>query len=634
MESSSESAFKVMNQDFVKLDRFDGTNFSRWKDKMMFFLMALKIAYVLDPSLPEIPVPKDDDSDEVKAQCKKHADDELLCRGHIMNTLSDHLYDLYTAIHDLQVIVSKLYDLKVEIFESLQGHYKRECKADSNKKQKKDNAKNANLVEQDVAEIVAMISHWNIGMISELHVVTATKSCDWWYDSGATVHVCNDKSQFQTYEEVPDGHEVLMGNHNIAKVLGKGSVDLQFTSGKKLILVNVLHVPEIRKNLVSADALNKKGLKVVLESNKVIFSMNGVFVGKGYSCDGMFKLCINKDNVSVYVVDASYSLCHGYAENSKAYRLLDLDSNVIVESRDVEFLEDKFLYNLTMSTDSSQEPPPVSDARLSNNNKRDVGDIPIEGDRQFLLDKIPVLLNVEDDPKTFSEAMKSRGASFWREAINDEMDSLLSNHTWILVDLPPGSKPISCKWVFRKKYATNGSIQTFKAKLVAIGFRQKEGIDYFNTYALVARITSIRVLLALVSMFDLCVHQMDVKTAFLNGDLNEEVYMDQPEGFVLLGNEKKVSKLIRSLYGLKQAPKQWHQKFESAILSNGFKYNNADKCIFSKFTREYGVIICLYVEDMLIVGTNYKGVEETKKYLSSIFNMKDLGEVDTILRIM
>nr|XP_027102343.1 uncharacterized protein LOC113723462 [Coffea arabica] len=164
MESSSESSFKVMNQDFVKLDKFNGTNYSRWKDKMMFFLTALKIAYVLDRSLPEIPVPKDDDSNEVKVQCKKREEDELLCREHIMNTLSDRLYDMYTTvkspkeicnvleykyntmkqgadkflimqyfdfritensslmdqIHDLQVIVSKLHDLKVEVSESLQ----------------------------------------------------------------------------------------------------------------------------------------------------------------------------------------------------------------------------------------------------------------------------------------------------------------------------------------------------------------------------------------------------------------------------------------------------------------------------------------------------------------------------------
>jgi hypothetical protein len=111
---------------------------------------------------------------------------------------------------------------------------------------------------------------------------------------------------------------------------------------------------------------------------------------------------------------------------------------------------------------------------------------------------------------------------------------------------------------------------------VVKGFRQREGIDYFDTYAPVARITSIRVLKALASIYKLVVHQMDVKTAFLNGDLDEEVYIDQPEGFVFPGNEKKVCKLIKSLYGLKQAPKQWHEKFDTVILVNGFKHNGVD----------------------------------------------------------
>ena len=102
--------------------------------------------------------------------------------------------------------------------------------------------------------------------------------------------------------------------------------------------------------------------------------------------------------------------------------------------------------------------------------------------------------------------MASRDAAFWREAVNDEMDSILSNNTWVLVDLPPGSNTIGCKWVFRRKYRTNGSIQTFKAKLMAKGFRQREGIDYFDTYAPIARITSIRVLIALASIYKLVVH--------------------------------------------------------------------------------------------------------------------------------
>ena len=126
---------------------------------------------------------------------------------------------------------------------------------------------------------------------------------------------------------------------------------------------------------------------------------------------------------------------------------------------------------------------------------------------------------------------------------------------------------------------------------------------------------------------------MDVKTAFLNGDLNEEIYMDQPEGYVVSGSEHKVCKLVKSLYGLKQAPKQWHEKFDKVLLSNGFLINEADKCVYSKFDDNIGVIICLYVDDMFIMGTCLDVVIETKKFLSSNFEMKDMGEADFILGI-
>ena len=168
---------------------------------------------------------------------------------------------------------------------------------------------------------------------------------------------------------------------------------------------------------------------------------------------------------------------------------------------------------------------------------------------------------------------------------------------------------------------------------MAKGFKQREWIDYFDTYAPVARITSIRVLLALISIYKLIAHQMDVKTTFLNGDLDEEVYMEQPESFVHSRNKKKVCKLFKSLYGLKQTPKQLHEKFDLVILLDGFVHNGADQCMYSKFTKEYGVIACFHVDDILIFGTNMKGACETKKYLSSMFQMKDLNKVDIILGI-
>ena len=243
-------------------------------------------------------------------------------------------------------------------------------------------------------------------------------------------------------------------------------------------------------------------------------------------------------------------------------------------------------------------------------------------------------LHMDEDPKTFEEAMKSHDVSFWKEAIQDEMDSIVGNNTWELADLPPGCKPLGCKWIFKRKMKTDGSIDKYKARLVIQGFRQREGVDYFDTYAPVARITTIKLLIALASIHGLVIHQMDVKTAFLNGELDEEVYMKQPEGFVVDGQEHKVCRLVKSLYGLKQAPKQWHQKFDDVVLKDGFKINQADKCVYSKFDRSgQGVMICLYVDDMLIFGTNQEVVDKTKEFLSTKFSMKDLGEADVILGI-
>lgn len=126
---------------------------------------------------------------------------------------------------------------------------------------------------------------------------------------------------------------------------------------------------------------------------------------------------------------------------------------------------------------------------------------------------------------------------------------------------------------------------------------------------------------------------MDVKTAFLNGELEEEIYMEQLDGFVISGQENKVCKLIKSLYGLKQAPKQWHEKFDKTLTSAGFAVNEADKCVYYRYGGGQRVILCLYVNDILIFGTNIVVIDEVKYFLSRCFDMKDLGETDVILNI-
>ncbi|GKC10875.1 zinc finger, CCHC-type containing protein [Tanacetum coccineum] len=348
----------------------------------------------------------------------------------------------------------------------------------------------------------------------------------------------------------------------------------------------------------------------------------------------------------------------GYSEHSKAYRFYVIEPNdsfsinSIIESRDAIFDENRFSsipkpkdiipnYDESQTDDHSNdvlsetpEPRRGKRARKAKSYGFDFQLYLVEGSKDQIGSQYSYCYSIEEDPTTYNEAMQSRDAAFWKEAIDDEIGSIMENNTWVLSDLPPGCKPLCCKWIFKRKMKVDGTIDKFKARLVIQGFRQKEGIDYFDTYALVASITTIRLLLALAAIHNLMIHQMDVKIAFLNGDLEEEVYMKQPKGFVTLGNEHKVCKLVKSLYRLKQAPKQWHQKFDEVVLSSGLLLNQSDKCVYSKFDDSgKGVIICLYVDDMLIFGIDQNQVDKTKKFLSSKFSMKDMGEVDVILGI-
>ncbi|KAL0429715.1 UNVERIFIED_CONTAM: Retrovirus-related Pol polyprotein from transposon TNT 1-94 [Sesamum radiatum] len=159
-----------------------------------------------------------------------------------------------------------------------------------------------------------------------------------------------------------------------------------------------------------------------------------------------------------------------------------------------------------------------------------------------VLHVLDIRKNLVSGSLTINEALSNSEAPFWKEAINSEIESIMQNHTWELVDLPPGSTPLGCKWILKRKYKADGSIDKYKARLVAKGFKQKEGLDFFDTYSPVTRITSIRVLIAIAALYDLEIHQMDIKTAFLNGELDEEIYMEQHEGFVVPGQEKKQSR--------------------------------------------------------------------------------------------
>jgi hypothetical protein len=188
----------------------------------------------------------------------------------------------------------------------------------------------------------------------------------------------------------------------------------------------------------------------------------------------------------------------------------------------------------------------------------------------------------DDDPITVREAVNSEDSKLWKKAMVEEMDSLDKNAAWDIVELPTGRKSVGRKWLFKKKFNAQGKVEKYKAWLVAKGYSQVEGIDFGEIFSPVAKLTSIRFLLSIAAAFDLEVGQMDVKTTFLHGDLEEEIYMKQPEGFVVKGRKELVCKLKKSLYGLKQSPRMWYQNFDTYILRLGFVRSKADHCVYSK----------------------------------------------------
>ena len=218
----------------------------------------------------------------------------------------------------------------------------------------------------------------------------------------------------------------------------------------------------------------------------------------------------------------------------------------------------------------------------------------------------------DDDPVTYSEAVKSRDSDKWLGAMKSEMDSMYSNQVWTLVDPPEGINPIGCKWVFKKKIGADGQVETYKARLVAKGFRQKHGIDYDETFSPVAMLKSIRILLAIAAYHDYEIWQMDVKTAFLNGNLEEEVYMSQPEGFVSSGRPNQVCKLKKSIYGLKQASRSWNIHFDETIKGFGFIKNVDEPCVYKKTSGSAIVFLILYIDDILIIGNDIPMLQSIK----------------------
>ncbi|CAM8937083.1 unnamed protein product [Rhodiola kirilowii] len=233
-------------------------------------------------------------------------------------------------------------------------------------------------------------------------------------------------------------------------------------------------------------------------------------------------------------------------------------------------------------------------------------------------------------PKTLTEALSHPD---WRNAMIEEMNALDANCTWDLVSLPVGKKCIGCRWVYTVKVNSDGSVARLKARLVAKGYAQTYGNDYSDTFSPVAKMTSIRLIISLAACSDWPLHQLDIKNAFLHGDLDEEVYIEQPPGFVAQGESVKVCRLRKSLYGLKQSPRAWFGKFSQVIEKFGMNKCKCDHSVFYKHSPSGIILLVVYVDDIVITGSDYSGIASLKTFLHGQFNTKDLGALKYFLGI-
>ncbi|CAJ2655214.1 unnamed protein product [Trifolium pratense] len=235
-----------------------------------------------------------------------------------------------------------------------------------------------------------------------------------------------------------------------------------------------------------------------------------------------------------------------------------------------------------------------------------------------------------EDPKTYAEA---ENQDVWRTAMDQEMESIKSNNTWELATLPAGSNAIGVKWIFKTKYNEKGEIEKHKARLVAKGYTQKHGIDYNEVFAPVARWDTIRTILALAAKESWNVFQLDVKSAFLHGDLAEDIYVEQPLGYQM-GNKNSVYKLKKALYGLKQAPRAWYSKIEGYFNDEKFEKCPHEHTLFVKYDR-YGkiLIVSLYVDDLICTGNDLHMIQAFKESMKKRFAMTDLGKMKYFLGV-
>ncbi|WJX93540.1 hypothetical protein P8452_75051 [Trifolium repens] len=350
-----------------------------------------------------------------------------------------------------------------------------------------------------------------------------------------------------------------------------------------------------------------------------------------------------KDNLGKFDSKSDKGIFLGYSLTSKAYRIYNLRTQTLEESMHVKFdefeeqpsimeIDDEEVELIrNQNDDPNQESPPQQLPKtwktVTNHPPEQIIGNTEDGIRtrrslQIIENNLGLISQLE--PRTIDEAIIDES---WVEAMKEELSQFERNEVWNLVPLPKNHSIIGTRWVFRNKLDENGKVIRNKARLVAQGYNQQEGIDYDETFAPVARLEAIRILLAYASHKYFKLFQMDVKSAFLNGFLNEEVYVHQPPGFVDQNKSNHVFKLTKALYGLKQAPRAWYERLSTFLLENGFSRGQIDTTLFRKTHKHDLLIVQVYVDDIIFGATNENMCEEFSNLMQSEFEMSMMGEL-------
>ncbi|GJT90631.1 retrovirus-related pol polyprotein from transposon TNT 1-94 [Tanacetum coccineum] len=344
----------------------------------------------------------------------------------------------------------------------------------------------------------------------------------------------------------------------------------------------------------------------------------------------------------------------GYSQNSKAYIILNKHTRKIEESLNVTFDETPPPSKTSPLVDDDLDEEEAIREIEKKNLENVVEDETLEIDeivnikesRNHPLENVIGNLNQRTlrsqaqnqsnfycfistiEPKNVNEAL---GDESWIVAMQEELNQFIANDVWELVPQPKNMTIIGTKWVFRNKLDENGIVSRNKARLVAQGYNQQEGIDYDETYAPVARLESIRILLAYACALDFKLFQMDVKSAFLNGFINEEVYVAQPPGFIDFEKPDHVYKLKKALYGLKQAPKAWYDRLKAFLIKHEYKMGMVDNTLFTKKKSSNLIIVQIYVDDIIFGSTCQDMCDEFAKIMHDEFEMSMMGELNFFL---